>query len=107
MTLVTASGSVLTVSENENPGLFFAIRGGGSNFGVVTRLVLKVHPQRPTVYAGYLVYPPPLFESVFKVLKDWWPKAGEREALLAVHTNGPNGQVRIFQLDFPALLCCF
>jgi hypothetical protein len=101
VTLVTASGSVITVSENENPDLFFAIRGGGSNFGVVTRFVIKLHSQRRTVYAGHLMYPPPLFESVVKVLKDWWPKAGEREGLLAIHTNGPNGEVRTFQLDFP------
>jgi len=92
VTLVTASGSVIIVSENENPDLFFAIRGGGSNFGVVTRLVVKLHPQRRTVYTGFLIYPPPLFESVVKVLKDWWPKAGEKEALMAVHTNGPNGE---------------
>jgi len=92
VTLVTASGSVITVSENENPDLFFAIRGGGSNFGVVTRFVIKLHPQHHTVYAGHLMYPPPLFESVVKVLKDWWPKAGEREGLMSIHTNGPNGE---------------
>ena len=93
--MVIADGSVVTVSEDENPDLFFGIRGAGCNFGVVTRFVIRLHPQRRFVYAGSLKYPPPLFESVFNVLKDWWPaKTKEKEGLTAIHTNGPDGQVR-------------
>ena len=92
--MVIADGSVVTASEDENPDLFFGIRGAGNNFGVVTRFVIRLHPQRRSVYAGVLMYPPPLFESVFNVLKDWWPKTNEKEGLAATHTNGPNGQVR-------------
>jgi FAD/FMN-containing dehydrogenase len=92
--VVIADGSVVMASADENPDLFFGIRGGGSNFGVVTRFVIRLHPQRRSVYAGFLMYPPPLFESVFDVLKDWWPKTNEKEGLFAVITNGPDGQVR-------------
>ena len=92
--MVIADGSVVTASEDENPDLFFGIRGGGCNFGVVTRLVIRLHPQRRSVYAGIFMYPPPLFESVFKVLKDWWPKTNEKEGLMAVFSDGPDGQVR-------------
>ena len=86
---------MVTASEDKNPDLFFGIRGAGSNFGVVTRFVIRLHPQRRFVYAGSLKYPPPLFESVFNVLKDWWPtKANEKEGLTVIHTNSPDGQVR-------------
>ena len=52
--MVTANGSVVIASEDENPDLFLGIRGAGSNFGVVTRFVIRLHPQRRTVYAGAL-----------------------------------------------------
>ena len=92
--MVIADGSVVTASEDENPDLFFGIRGAGSNFGVVTRFVIRLHPQRRSVYAGFLMYPPPLFESVINVLKDWWPKTNEKEGLMAIYTIGPDVQVR-------------
>ena len=40
------------------------------------------------------MYPPPLFESVFNVLKDWWLETNEKEGLSATHISGPDGQVR-------------
>ena len=92
--MVTADGSAVTASEDENPDLFFGIRGGGCNFGVVTRFMIRLHPQRRSVYAGFLTYPPPLFESVFDVLKDWWTTTNEKDGLLASHTSGPNGEVK-------------
>ena len=92
--MVTADGSVVVTSEDKHPDLFFGIRGAGSNFGVVTRLAIRLHPQRRSVYAGLLKYPPPLFESVFNVLKNWWPKTNEKEGLTAIHAPGPDGEVR-------------
>jgi len=55
--IVTATGDILTVSENENADLFWAIRGGGGNFGVVTKFVYRVHPFNPTIYGGHITYP--------------------------------------------------
>lgn len=55
--IVTATGDILTVSENENVDLFWAIRGGGGNFGVVTKFIYRVHPFNPTIYGGHITYP--------------------------------------------------
>jgi FAD/FMN-containing dehydrogenase len=50
--VVTAEGEFVTASEEENSDLFWAIRGGGGNFGIVTSFVYRLHPVGPTVLAG-------------------------------------------------------
>jgi len=55
--IVTADGKLLRASEKEHPGLFWAIRGGGGNFGVVTAFALDLHPVGPEVLAGLVVHP--------------------------------------------------
>ena len=54
--VVTAGGEVVRASEEENAGLFWGIRGGGGNFGIVTSFEYQLHPVGPTVLAGLLVY---------------------------------------------------
>jgi FAD/FMN-containing dehydrogenase len=54
--VVTADGDVVYASEDENPDLFWALRGGGGNFGVVTRFEYRVHPVGPMLAAGSVMY---------------------------------------------------
>jgi FAD/FMN-containing dehydrogenase len=56
--VVTAQGEIVTASEEENPDLFWAIRGGGGNFGIVTSFEYRLHPVGPIVLAG------PVFHSL-------------------------------------------
>ena len=55
--VVTADGQMVRASEEENPDLFWGLRGGGGNFGIVTSFEYQLHPVGPTVLAGVIVYP--------------------------------------------------
>ncbi|HEV8201034.1 MAG TPA: FAD-binding oxidoreductase [Candidatus Polarisedimenticolia bacterium] len=54
--VVTAAGEVVRASAKEHPDLFWALRGGGGNFGVVTRFEFRLHPVGPNLLSGLVVY---------------------------------------------------
>ena len=66
--VVTADGKKITVSENKHPDLFWAIRGGGGNFGVVTRFEFRLHEQSPEIYAGLLAFP---FQQTGEIMRQY------------------------------------
>ncbi len=88
--MVVADGSIVTANATENTDLFWAIRGGGCNFGVCTEFVYQLHEQRPTVYSGILIFPPPLLDAVVDVTEKWF-KSGPspKEALMQIVSRGP------------------
>jgi FAD/FMN-containing dehydrogenase len=55
--VVTADGKLVRASATENPDLFWALRGGGGNFGIVTSFEFKLHPLGPEVLSGLIVHP--------------------------------------------------
>jgi FAD binding domain/Berberine and berberine like len=65
---VCADGQVRTVSAKHNPDLFWAIRGGGGNFGIVTSLTFRLHPVGPIVASAATFYP---LEDVDDVMRGW------------------------------------
>jgi FAD/FMN-containing dehydrogenase len=65
--LVAADGRLHRVDHRSNPDLFWALRGGGGNFGVVTAMELRLYPA-PAVYAGWLAWP---WERAGRVLPAW------------------------------------
>jgi len=66
--VVLANGDVVTASEDENIDLFFAVRGGGGNFGIVTEFTFRLHPIGPLLYGGMLMHPA---ERGVEVLEFW------------------------------------
>lgn len=67
-TLVTADGQVRKLGPDQHPDLYWAIRGGGGNFGVVTGFVYRLHPFDPMIYGGSRYYP---WSQVRDVLTYW------------------------------------
>lgn len=74
--MVLADGRFVTASTEENPDLFWAIRGGGGNFGVVTSFLFKLHPV-DTVYAGPTFWPMEETGQVMKAYREFIVNAPE------------------------------
>jgi FAD/FMN-containing dehydrogenase len=66
--VVTADGRVVRACADENPDLFWALRGGGGNFGVVTALEYRLHPVGPVVLGGLMLFRP---ESGRELVRHW------------------------------------
>ncbi len=66
--VITADGQQLNASESENADLFWGLRGGGGNFGVVTRFDFQLHPVGPNVLSGLIVFP---FEQAKSVISQF------------------------------------
>ncbi|MCD2441180.1 FAD-binding oxidoreductase [Agromyces sp. SYSU K20354] len=87
--LVTADGRVVTTSESENPELFWGLRGGGGNFGVVTEFELRVHPIGPMIYGGMLLYPREQAPELCRNLRDFSAELPREIAVGCVFLTAP------------------
>ena len=74
--VVLADGSFVTASATQNPDLFWALRGGGGNFGVVTSFLFKAHPAK-MVFAGPIFWDAKDAKQIMAAYRDFLPKAPE------------------------------
>lgn len=87
--VVTADGEILTASETENPELFWGLRGGGGNFGIVTRFEFDLHPVGPTVAAGPVFYPGDRAEEILRFYRDYVRGLGKETTTLVNLLTAP------------------
>lgn len=86
---VTAEGKRIRVSENENADLFWAIRGGGGNFGIVTQFEFKLHEVGPEILAGLIVFPFDQAKQVLTRYREFVKSAPEELNVWAVLRKAP------------------
>jgi FAD/FMN-containing dehydrogenase len=88
--VVTADAEVLTVSADEHPDLFWALRGGGGNFGVVTSFEYRAHPLG-MVLGGLVLHPRAQAIDVLKFYRDFTASAPDELATYAALLSAPDG----------------
>jgi FAD/FMN-containing dehydrogenase len=81
--VVTAGGEFMVASEQENPELFWGLRGGGGNFGIVTNFTFELQPLDPTVLAGMLAWPVDDAARVLRFLREFIADAPDEVGLMA------------------------
>jgi len=87
--MVTADGRKIQVSEDENADLFWAIRGGGGNFGVVTQFEFALYPVGPEILAGLLVFPIDQAKQVLEKYREFVKSAPEELSVWVVLRKAP------------------
>lgn len=87
--VVTAAGKSLRASESENADLFWALRGGGGNFGVVTRFDFRLHPVGPELLTGLIFYRLSEAKSVLQQYRDFVAKAPDDLTVWVVMRQAP------------------
>jgi FAD/FMN-containing dehydrogenase len=87
--VVTADGRLVTASESENDDLFWGIRGGSSNFGIVTSYEFRLHPLGPTVLGGLAIHPIDNAKNVIRAYRDYVESAPEELATALVILQAP------------------
>jgi FAD/FMN-containing dehydrogenase len=86
--LVTANGELVTASADEHPELFWALHGGGGNFGVATALTFKLYDV-PVVTAAFLIFEPEHSEEVIRVFRDFIEQAPDETSGGSLHLTCP------------------
>ena len=99
--VVTADGRLVTANAAENPDLFWALRGGGGNFGIVTSFEYQLHAVGPTVVGGMILYPLSQAKEVLRFYRDFTKTTPDELTIYAGFVTPPGGETVV------ALICCY
>jgi hypothetical protein len=97
--VVTADGKLVHASANENPDLFWALRGGSGNFGVVTTFEFRLHPMQREVIAGKLTWPIEKARDVLGMWAEYAPAAPDELYMDPILMQPPGGAPASITLD--------
>ena len=87
--LITAEGEFVKASANENPDLFWGVRGAGGNFGIVTEFEFRLNPVGPVVLAGPIAWPMEQSPEVLRFYRDWIEEVPDELTTVVVHRKAP------------------
>ncbi len=87
--VVTAAGEVIHASATAHPDLFWALRGGGGNFGVVTQFEFRLHPVGTDLLSGFIVYPIEDAKSVLQQYRDFAMNAPDELSVWVIMRKAP------------------
>ncbi len=87
--VVTADGHILKASPTENKDLYWGLRGGGGNFGIVTSFEYRLFPVGPNVYGGAAFYPLDQAEKLLQFFRRWTPDMPDEMTTLAAFITAP------------------
>jgi FAD/FMN-containing dehydrogenase len=87
--VVTADGRLVYASETSNAELFWGLRGGGGNFGIVTRFEFALHEVGPIVYAGPIFYSADADHDLMRLFREWAPGVSEDITAVLNLTTAP------------------
>jgi hypothetical protein len=87
--MITADGQFVKASADENPELFWGVRGAGSNFGIVTEFEFRLNPVGPIVLAGPVAWPMDQSAEVLRFYRDWITDVPDDLTTVVVHRKAP------------------
>jgi len=87
--LITAEGELVKASETENPELFWGVRGGGGNFGIVTEFEFRLNPVGPIVLAGPIFWLMEESPNVLRFYREWIAEAPDELMTIVAHRKAP------------------
>lgn len=87
--LITAEGELIRANEGENADLFWGVRGGGGNFGIVTEFEFRLHPLGPQVVAGPVFWPIDDAPNVLRFYRDWIADSPDDLMTLVIARRAP------------------
>ena len=93
--LVMADGRVVRASVDENPDLFWAIRGGGGNFGIAVSLEYLLHPVGPMITGGVVAHPVQRAADVLRFYRDACSSLPDEATLFAALQTAPDGFTKV------------